>query len=62
MGRIVSFGAHQVKVRPRPLVGTKTFILKMQRLMRDIEWSDAAAPIITAMIDEDRKRRLAKAR
>lgn len=41
MGRIVSIGAHQVKTRPRPLVGTKTFVRATERDMRDYEWSEA---------------------
>lgn len=41
MGRIISIGAHQVKVRPRPLVGTKTFIRATERDMRDWEWSES---------------------
>ena len=41
MGRIISIGAHQVKVRPRPLVGTKTFVSATERDMRDYEWSES---------------------
>ena len=37
----ISIGAYQVKVRPRPLVGTKTFVRATERDMRDYEWSES---------------------
>ncbi len=40
MGRGITIGAFQVKVKPRPLVGTKTFVRATERDMRDWEWSD----------------------
>lgn len=46
MGRTVSFGVHQMKVKPRPLVGTKTFIKETQREMRNQEWSDGTGALI----------------
>ncbi len=52
MGRTVSFGSYQMKILPRPLVGTKTFIKQTQRDMRDQEWSDGVGrPIIEALRD-----------
>jgi len=57
MGRTVSFGAYQMKVKPRPLVGNKTFILKKQREMRDQEWSDqVGGPLIEALRDNEKQR------
>lgn len=57
MGRTISFGVHQMKVKPRPLVGTKTFIKETQREMRNQEWSDqVGAPIIEALRDNERVR------
>lgn len=44
MGRTVTIGAFQVKVKPRPLVGTKTFIRATERDMRDWEWSENFMP------------------
>ncbi len=41
MGRTVTIGAFQVKVKPRPLVGTKTFVKATERDMRDHEWSES---------------------
>lgn len=46
MGRTVSFGVHQVKVKPRPLVGTRTFIKETEREMRNQEWSDGTGRFI----------------
>jgi hypothetical protein len=40
MSRCITIGAFQVKVRPRPLVGTKTFVKATERDMRDYEWSE----------------------
>lgn len=40
MSRGFTIGAFQVKVKPRPLVGTKTFIRATERDMRDWEWSN----------------------
>jgi len=40
MSRTVTIGAFQVKVKPRPLVGTRTFIKATERDMRDYEWSE----------------------
>jgi len=40
MGRTISFGTYQMKIKPRPLVGTKTFIREKQRDMRNQEWSE----------------------
>lgn len=52
MGRTISFGSYQMKVKPRPLVGTKTFIKQKQRDMRDQEWSDGVGrPLIEALRD-----------
>jgi hypothetical protein len=44
MSRGVTIGAFQVKVKPRPLVGTKTFIRSTERDMRDWEWSESFMP------------------
>ncbi len=41
MSRGVTIGAFQVKVKPRPLAGTKTFIKATERDMRNYEWSEA---------------------
>jgi len=41
---MISIGAHQVKARPRPLVGTRTFIRAPERDMRDHEWSESFCP------------------
>jgi hypothetical protein len=50
MGRSITFSSRQMKVKPRPLVGTKTFIREKQREMRDREWSDAVGkPLIEAL-------------
>lgn len=57
MGRTVSFGSYQMKVKPRPLVGTKTFIRQKQRDMRDQEWSDGVGgSIVEALILNERER------
>lgn len=57
MGRTLSFGSYQMKVKPRPLVGTQTFIKRTQRDMRDQEWSDGVgAPLIEAFRDNARQR------
>jgi hypothetical protein len=56
MRRTVSFGVHQMKVKPRPLVGNKTFIKETQREMRNREWSDnVGRPIIEALRDNMRE-------
>ncbi len=60
MGRTVSFGSYQMKVKPRPLVGTKTFIKRMQRDMRDQEWSDEVGRPIVAALRENYKSGVAK--
>ncbi len=58
MGRSISFGVHQMKVKPRPLVGTKTFIRETERKMRNREWSDGvAAPLLNALRENDLRRR-----
>lgn len=44
MSRGFTIGAFQVKVSPRPLVGTKTFIRATERDMRDYEWSESFMP------------------
>jgi len=50
MGRSISFSSSQMKIKPRPLVGTKTFIKEKQREMRDHEWSDQVGkPLIEAL-------------
>jgi len=50
MGRSISFSSRQMKIKPRPLVGTKTFIKEKQREMRDHEWSEAVGkPLIEAL-------------
>lgn len=57
MGRIVTFSARQVKAKPRPLVGTKTFIKQTERDMRDQEWSDGfGGTIVRALVDNERQR------
>jgi len=62
MGRTVSFSSRQMKVKPRPLVGTKTFIKQTERDMRDQEWSDnIGGPIINALRDNERAERIGKA-
>lgn len=44
MGKIVTIGAFQVKTKPRPLVGTKTFVRAVERDMRNWEWSESFMP------------------
>lgn len=57
MGRTVSFGVHQVKVKPRPLVGTKTFIRETQRRFRDLEWqSSGDCSVLVALLANERAR------
>lgn len=56
MGRTISFGVHQMKVKPRPLVGTKTFIREKQRAMRDREWREQANPVFDTLIANERAR------
>ena len=60
MGRTLSFGSYQMKVKPRPLVGTKTFIKKTQRDMRDQEWSDGVGGPIMEALRTNEKERAAK--
>jgi len=58
MGRTISFGTYQMKIKPRPLVGTKTFIREKQRDMRNQEWSEqVGGPIIEALRDNERARK-----
>lgn len=53
----MSFGVHQMKVRPRPLVGTKTFIRETQRKMRDREWSEGLEGMfVEALLDNEREK------
>ncbi len=57
MGRTVSFGVHQMKKRPRPLVGTKTYIRDMERDMRDREWSaQIGRPLMEAFRANSRRK------
>lgn len=52
MGRTLSFGSYQMKIKPRPLVGGRTFIRRMERDMRDQEWSEGVGrPIVEALRD-----------
>lgn len=57
MGRVLSIGVHQVKVKPRPLVGTKTYIRETQRRFRDIEWqSSGDAQVLRSLLEIERSR------
>ncbi len=62
MARTMSFGVHQMKVKPRPLVGTKTFIRETQRDMRNREWSEGTGGMfVEALLDNEREKILANA-
>lgn len=51
MGRTISFSHTQMKVKPRPLVGTRSFIKSTERDMRDKEWSNTVGkPLIEALL------------
>lgn len=57
MGMTISIGPHQMKKKPRPLVGTKTFIREQEREMRNIEWSDSfGGSVMGALLDNERER------
>ncbi len=55
MSRTVTFSARQVRAKPRPLVGTKTWIRKKERDMRDQEWSDDFAPVFDVLRENYRR-------
>lgn len=49
-----------LSTKPRPLVGTKTWILRKERDMRDQEFSDAIDPFIRALAANEREKYKAK--
>lgn len=49
-----------LSTKPRPLVGTKTWILRTERDMRDREFSDAIDPFVRALVANERERRAAE--
>lgn len=49
MSRGITFSNTQVKVRPRPLVGTRTWIKQAERAARDQEFSDSMTDLMYAL-------------
>lgn len=49
MSRSITFSARQTKVRPRPLVGTRTWIKQTERAMRDSEFSGSMGDFMRAL-------------
>lgn len=57
MSRTITFSNTQTKVKPRPLVGTKTFIKQMERDCRDQEFSDGIQDLVYALAGKTRPDR-----